>query len=193
MRDLFLAFVFVFIAAASAVGQTTLHYREGQRVSPEEVLSILSNSDGSALRTRSIRLLPDAGQSDNVAAANTPVTEAGAAEPAPSMLSLPVQFEFDSATILPSAREQLDALAEGIRMLPAGRSVIIEGHTDAVGGEAYNQQLSQRRAASVRAYLIDNCGIEARRLHDAGFGKRRPIAGTDPFAPENRRVQFRGA
>jgi outer membrane protein OmpA-like peptidoglycan-associated protein len=188
MRDLFIAFVLVFIAAASAVGQTTLHYREGQRVSPEEVLSILSNTDGSAVRTRSIRLLPDAGNPDAAPIAATPTTE-----PVPGALSLPVQFEFDSATILPGAREQLEALAEGIRMLPAGRSVIIEGHTDAVGGDAYNQQLSQRRAASVRAYLIEACGIEARRLRDAGFGKRRPIAGTDPFAPENRRVQFRGA
>lgn len=188
MRDLFIAVVLVFIAAASAAAQTTLHYREGQRVSPEDVLSILSNADGSAARTRSIRLLPDADQPASAQVPSTPATT-----PAPSALSLPVQFEFDSATILPGAREQLDALAEGIRMLPAGRSVIIEGHTDAVGSDAYNQQLSQRRAASVKAYLIEACGIEARRLRDAGFGKRRPIAGTDPFAPENRRVQFRGA
>ena len=188
MRDLFIAFVLVFIAAATAAAQTTLHYREGQRVSPQEVLSILSNADGSATRTRSIRLLPDA---DGAAAAQP--APATATEPVPSALSLPVQFEFDSAAILPSAREQLDALAEGIRMLPEGRSVIIEGHTDAIGSDAYNQQLSQRRAASVKAYLIEACGIAASRLRETGFGKRRPIAGTDPFAPENRRVQFRGA
>ena len=188
MRDLFLAFVFVFIAAASAVGQTTLHYREGQRVSPEEVLSILSNSDGSALRTRSIRLLPDAGQSDDVAAANTPVTEAGAAEPAPSMLSLPVQFEFDSATILPSAREQLDALAEGIRMLPAGRSVIIEGHTDGVGSDQYNLDLSRKRAEAVVRYLTEARGVALERLSARGKGKRELANRADFVAAENRRV-----
>lgn len=106
MRDLFIAFVLVFIAAGSAVGQTTLHYR-GQRVSPEEVVSILSNTDGSALRTRSVRLLPGLLLSGAASVAGSPTSE-----PVPSALSLPVQFEFDSATILPGAREQLEALAE---------------------------------------------------------------------------------
>lgn len=162
--------------AASA--QVTLHYREGQRIDPAEVQRILDRD--AAPRTRSIRLLADAG-------------EAAAASPArPGGLSLPVQFEFDSATILPAAQEQLDALAEGIKRLPASRTVTIEGHTDASGSDEYNQQLSRRRAAAVKRYLVETHGIESRRLHDVGRGERQPIEGSHPNAAENRRVEFRG-
>lgn len=187
MRDLLLACLLVFIAAASATAQTTLHYREGQRVDPDEVQRILQNGDAGAPRTRSIRLLPDApGTTEAITAAPGPA-------PTPSALSLPVQFEFDSATLQPAAREQLDALAAGIKRLPAGRRVVVEGHTDAVGSDDYNRALSLRRAAAVKQYLVQEHGIEARRLQEAGAGKRRPIEGSDPYAGENRRVEFRGA
>lgn len=161
------------LVSLGAAAQTTLHFREGQRVDPQEVREILEQGGGT---TRSIRVLGDE----------------PAAQPAPAALSLPVQFEFDSATILPSARGQLDALAEGIRLLPPGRRVVIEGHTDATGSDDYNQSLSQRRALAVKQYLVQTHGIEARRLQEVGVGKRRPIDGADPFAAENRRVQFRG-
>jgi outer membrane protein OmpA-like peptidoglycan-associated protein len=103
-----------------------------------------------------------------------------------------VQFEFDSADILPAARDQLEALAAGIRRLPQDRSVVIEGHTDAVGSADYNLHLSRRRAAAVKAYLVESCGIEALRLRTVGFGEVRPIEGSDPMGPRNRRVEFRG-
>lgn len=184
MRDLLIACVLVVVFAATAVAQTTLHYREGQRVQPEEVQRILQNADGSATRTRSIRLLPDT--------PGGPETSTTVVEKVPSALSLPVQFEFDSSSILPAAREQLDALAEGIKLLPPGQRVVIEGHTDATGTDDYNQSLSLRRAAAVKAYLVQTHGIAAQRLRDIGLGKRKPIGGSDPFAGENRRVEFRG-
>jgi OmpA-OmpF porin, OOP family len=117
-----------------------------------------------------------------------------AAEPAPSpkALALPVQFSFDSAEILPSARAQLDALAEGVRMLPKDRLVAIEGHTDALGGEDYNARLSMRRAQSVKRYLVAQHGIEPSRLRAIGMGEYETLPGRAPLAPENRRVQFRG-
>jgi outer membrane protein OmpA-like peptidoglycan-associated protein len=171
------------LCSAAAMAQTTLHYREGQRIDPQDVQRILSN-DAPRATTRSIRLLGD--ESVGPAAAT-----AADALPA-SALSLPVQFEFDSVVILPEARDQLDALAEGIKLLPAERRVVIEGHTDASGSDAYNHQLSLRRAAAVKHYLTHRHGIDPRRLRDTGLGKRQPIAGLDPFAPEHRRVQFRG-
>lgn len=169
------------LLSLGAGAQTTLHFHEGQRVEPLEVKQILDNVDGTEIRTRSIRML-----ADPAAAAASP--GAGA-----SALSLPVKFEFDSATIVPAAREQLDALADGIKLLPPQRTVLIEGHTDARGPDDYNQQLSQRRAAAVKNYLVQAHGIDPRRLRDAGLGKRQPITGSDPNAAENRRVQFRGA
>ena len=169
------------LICAGAAGQTTLHYREGQRVEPSQVQQILQQGDASAARTRSIRVLGESAAVSAPAEANSP-----------SALSLPVQFEFDSATIQASARDQLDALAAGIKLLPADRLVVIEGHTDATGADDYNQQLSRRRAAAVKLYLAQTHGIALRRLRDVGFGKEQPIAGTDPYAPENRRVEFRG-
>ncbi|NRF67175.1 OmpA family protein [Aquincola sp. S2] len=176
-------------AAMGASAQTTLHFREGQRVDPQQVREILSTDASKRGRTRSIRLL-DAAAGDAPPVAGPADYEASAA-PA-SALSLPVQFEFDSTAILPEARGQLDALAEGIKLLPPGRRVVIEGHTDASGSDDYNQQLSRRRAAAVKQYLVQRHGIDAQRMREVGLGERQPIEGADPFAPDNRRVQFRG-
>ena len=107
-------------------------------------------------------------------------------------VALPVQFEFDSAEILPQARAQLDAVAQGIKMLPEAHRVWIEGHTDARGGDEYNLQLSRKRAEAVKQYLVSAHGLTAQRLYTVGFGEGRPLNG-DATASENRRVQFRGA
>jgi len=170
------------LVAVGASAQTTLYYREGQRVEPQDVKRILDNvAPAGATRSRSIRVL-----GDSAAAPQAAETVA------PGALSLPVQFDFDSASISSSAREQLDALAEGIKLLSPERKVIIEGHTDARGPDDYNQALSLRRAAVVRQYLVQTHGIAAERLHDTGYGKRQPAVADDPFAAANRRVQFRG-
>jgi outer membrane protein OmpA-like peptidoglycan-associated protein len=103
-----------------------------------------------------------------------------------------VQFAFDSAEIAPAAKGQLDAIAAGIRMLPTTQKVVIEGHTDALGTEHYNEGLSQRRAQSVRQYLVAVHGIDAARLQAVGLGESAPLPGRSPNAAENRRVQFHG-
>lgn len=169
------------LAAASllsfgAAAQQAVHYREGQRVDPQDVARILNRA--TPIKTRSIKLLDGDAAPQSVA---------------PAAVSLPVRFGFDSAEIDSSARPQLDALAEGIKLLPPGTAVVVEGHTDAVGSEEYNQRLSQRRAHAVKEYLVSKHGIDARRLLDTGIGKQQPIDGLSPQAPENRRVQFHGA
>ena len=198
------------IAAAAAIlmapqarAEKVVVYREGQLVEPQDVADVLG-------KTRSIRLLDDAAapaQSTPVEAVSVEKTSASASAPgrasAPSArakptteaaaLSLPVRFAFDSAEILPAARTQLDALAQGIKMLAPDRIVTVEGHTDATGGEDYNLALSRARAQSVRDYLVQHHGIDAARLKTVGYGKGRPIEGSDPHAALNRRVQFRGS
>ena len=69
---------------------------------------------------------------------------------------------------------------------------MIEGHTDARGSAFYNEVLSSRRAAAVKIYLVETHGIDPQRLKAVGYGKQQPIAGSDPNAGQNRRVQFRG-
>ena len=74
----------------------------------------------------------------------------------------------------------------------ADLKVSIEGHTDNVGEEAANQDLSKRRAASVKAYLMEKYSIEESRLQSQGFGETKPVASND--TPEgrqnNRRVEL---
>ena len=181
-----------------------------------------ASDDPHAIRTRSIRLFDDpaapplAAKTRPAARAETAPsrTEVGKATPAEpevhaaaagditrtdakraggtSVLSLPVQFAFDSAEILPSARAQLDALAAGVQMLPETTRVVIEGHTDAAGSDTYNEQLSLRRAQAVKRYLVAAHGIDASRLRAMGLGEYAPLVGMAATAPENRRVQFRG-
>ena len=167
-------------ATATASAQEVRQYRQGDAVDPREVAAILGQTPGAApaIKMRSIRLLGDA-------------SPAAAAAPA-AALSLPVQFAFDSADILPAARKQLDALAEGIRLLPDAKAVVIEGHTDAVGSPQYNEHLSVRRANAVKRYLVAEHRLEAGRLRAVGKGELEPQAGHDSRSAENRRVQFRG-
>jgi outer membrane protein OmpA-like peptidoglycan-associated protein len=165
-------------------------FRGTDKVDPQEVARILG-----PVKMRTLRLLDDssAGSTAATSATTAAVAAVAAVEASqPSALSLPVPFAFDSADILPSARSQLDAIAAGIRMLPATQRVVIEGHTDAVGTELYNESLSQRRAQSVRRYLVTMHGIDSTRLEAVGFGESSPLPGRAPTAGENRRVQFRG-
>ncbi|MDR9440061.1 MAG: OmpA family protein [Halomonas sp.] len=101
-----------------------------------------------------------------------------------------VNFEFDSATLTMSAEQILTGVAQKLRSNPNVR-VRIEGHTDAVGSEAYNQDLSQARADSVADYLIRQ-GVDAERMRTVGYGESQPVASNDTDAgrAENRRVEL---
>jgi outer membrane protein OmpA-like peptidoglycan-associated protein len=114
------------------------------------------------------------------------------AEPASDAIGLPVEFAFNSSEIAPAYKAQLDAVAEGIKMTN-GVSVVVEGHTDAHGPEAYNANLSLLRAKAVKEYLVNRHGISVSQLVVKGYGEQAPIEASDPFAPANRRVQFRAA
>ena len=101
-----------------------------------------------------------------------------------------VYFDFDSAELTARARAELTALGQA---LASGAlrpySYLIAGHTDAVGDPNYNQRLSERRAASVRNFLITNFAIHPSRLIAVGFGEERLKDPTNPRAGINRRVE----
>jgi OOP family OmpA-OmpF porin len=114
-------------------------------------------------------------------------------EPAPmaeKIVLRGVNFDFDKSNIRPDAAVILD---EAVRILGTGSgpAVSIEGHTDWIGTDAYNQGLSERRANSVMNYLVDH-GVEASRLSTAGYGESRPIASnqTREGRALNRRVEL---
>ncbi len=101
-----------------------------------------------------------------------------------------VNFGFDSSDLTSSAKANLDKLAEVLKNNP-DTNINIYGHTDSKGTEAYNQSLSERRAASVRSYLISK-GVASSRMITMGVGESEPIAtnDTDAGRAENRRVEF---
>ncbi len=168
-------------AGTAAFAEDIRLYRSDEAVDPSDVAAVLG---GAPIKYRGVRLL-----GDSVAAA---AAGGAVASASPKALALPVRFSFDSADILPAARAQLDALAEGVRRLPKDRMVAIEGHTDARGDDDYNARLSMRRAQSVKRYLVAQHGIEPSRLRAIGMGEYETLPGMPAVAPENRRVQFRG-
>ena len=99
-----------------------------------------------------------------------------------------VSFITDSAELTGESRETLDRTAASLRAWPEVR-VEVGGHTDSVADDAYNMELSQRRAESVRSFLI-HAGISARRLEARGYGETRPITSNETEAgrARNRRV-----
>jgi outer membrane protein OmpA-like peptidoglycan-associated protein len=101
-----------------------------------------------------------------------------------------VLFDTGSATLKTGAREKL-AKISGILLAHPGLALQIEGHTDSVGSDEFNQQLSERRADSVRDFLAEQ-GVPASSINARGFGKTQPVASND--TPEgrqrNRRVEL---
>lgn len=101
-----------------------------------------------------------------------------------------VQFEFNSAKLTADAERRLDNVVNALQGSPE-LEVRIEGHTDNIGSDSYNQDLSQQRADSVKRYLVDH-GIEPERLTTRGFGESEPVATNDTEAgrAQNRRVEL---
>jgi outer membrane protein OmpA-like peptidoglycan-associated protein len=101
-----------------------------------------------------------------------------------------VLFDFNKATLRPGAREKLAKVA-GIILAHPGLRMEAEGHADAVGTEDYNQRLSEQRARSVSAFLVEE-GIRPESITAMGFGESRPVAtnGTAEGRQQNRRVEL---
>lgn len=101
-----------------------------------------------------------------------------------------INFDFNSDVIRPESKPTLDKVI-AILKEKSDWKFSVEGHTDNIGGTAFNQTLSEKRAASVVKYLTD-AGINASRLNAKGFGLSKPIAGNDSEAgrSQNRRVEL---
>ena len=99
-------------------------------------------------------------------------------------------FETAKSTLLPKSFPKLNDVVIILKD-NASFKLQIDGHTDFVGNDAYNQTLSEQRAASVRAYLISK-GIDENRISSAGYGESRPVADNNTAAgkAKNRRVEM---
>jgi outer membrane protein OmpA-like peptidoglycan-associated protein len=109
-----------------------------------------------------------------------------------SSIALKVTFASNSAQLTPEAIRVLDNLGRALHSHEfAACCFQIEGHTDRIGGDAYNLQLSQRRAQTVAAYLIEHYSLKERAIA-VGYGRQQPIAdnATAEGRQKNRRVQI---
>jgi outer membrane protein OmpA-like peptidoglycan-associated protein len=107
------------------------------------------------------------------------------------VVDLDINFDYNSAALTPKVEPQLNNLAKALTSAElAGSVVMIGGHTDAKGSDPFNQRLSERRAETVKRFLMENYHIPAANLVCAGYGKQGMKNPADPLAAENRRVQI---
>ena len=113
-------------------------------------------------------------------------------EQAPEVVrvELDVKFDFDKAVVKEESYGDIKNLAEFMNQYPQ-TSTTVEGHTDSVGSDAYNQGLSQRRANAVREVLVNQYGVDGSRVNAVGHGESQPVAdnATDSGRAINRRVE----
>jgi outer membrane protein OmpA-like peptidoglycan-associated protein len=115
--------------------------------------------------------------------------------PAPSnteaALSMEIIFGYNSAELTATAKEQLKPVGEA---LASGKlsnlSFIVEGHTDGVGGQAYNKTLSEERAASVKDFLVTTFNLQSASIQIVGKGKSDLLDPNNPSSEVNRRVRI---
>ena len=119
------------------------------------------------------------------------VTVSGGDETAPS-IALKVNFEFDSERLNNESMLTLDVLGRALSSDRLnGQAIEIVGHTDARGTAAYNNALSQRRAAAVVSYIVGKFAVNGLLISSKGMGERQLLDGDNPEAALNRRVEIR--
>jgi outer membrane protein OmpA-like peptidoglycan-associated protein len=105
-------------------------------------------------------------------------------------IDLEITFDYNSADISAKSLPSVQALGRALTNPDLkGSTFVVAGHTDAAGGEAYNQDLSERRADSIKRYLMDNYHIASPDLVTVGYGKSKLKDPSQPMAEVNRRVQ----
>ena len=105
-------------------------------------------------------------------------------------IDLEIKFDYNSANIAKTALADMDNLGKALTDSSLkGSTFVLAGHTDAVGSEEYNLDLSSRRADSVKRYLMEKYSLAPDHLVTAGYGKTRLKNKDNPKAAENRRVE----
>jgi outer membrane protein OmpA-like peptidoglycan-associated protein len=105
-------------------------------------------------------------------------------------IDLEINFDYNSADISAKSLPAVQALGRALTNPDLkGSTFVVAGHTDAAGAENYNQELSERRADSIKRYLVDKYGITGSDLVTVGYGKSKLKDAANPMAEVNRRVQ----
>jgi outer membrane protein OmpA-like peptidoglycan-associated protein len=177
---------------AGAQGESgVVHDLTAAEVTEQQLVEILTPKDGAPepLRTRGLGVVTR----PSCTSQRRDMTRGIAPKPVADVAAIRIHFAFDSAELLPEARRELGVLARALGSPQLSSFCFrIEGHADSVGSEAYNDHLSQARAAAVVRHLVDSYEVDPERLLAVGYGERDPIAdnATDAGRARNRRVQI---
>ena len=105
-------------------------------------------------------------------------------------IDLDIQFDYNSAEISKTSMSAVQELGKALSNASLrGSTFVVAGHTDAIGSDGYNQDLSERRADTIKRYLTEKYGINGTNLITVGYGKSKPKDPNAPMDPINRRVQ----
>jgi outer membrane protein OmpA-like peptidoglycan-associated protein len=105
-------------------------------------------------------------------------------------IDLEITFDYNSAEISTTSLASVQALGKALSNPNLkGSTFLVAGHTDSLGGESYNQDLSERRADTIKRYLVERFGIASADLVTVGYGKSKPKDPNASLDPANRRVQ----
>jgi outer membrane protein OmpA-like peptidoglycan-associated protein len=209
-RLVFCAVLAFHLLSSNVMAEPTVRYLKEEDITKDNLIQILSGqSTGGEIKTRGIRPTDSGGPQATIAGSQPSIGSAqpGAAQCAAQQrrtrgiqavstsdsAAMGVQFAFNSANLSPQAEKTLNVLADALNSNQLKSSSFeIEGHTDSIGSEKYNQQLSDARAKSVVVYLVRRQGIEAARLTPIGCGQQYPIENnsTESGRQMNRRVQI---
>jgi outer membrane protein OmpA-like peptidoglycan-associated protein len=180
---------------ASAEEATTVTAEEATTVANEGTTTVATESTTQTDSTTTNTTTAETSPSTD----DTVVTTAAVSDPNKPLVfgqldpelqvNLRIKFGFDSAAL---SAEETPKLAKMCTVLKESdlNLIRIVGHTDTSGSDAYNERLSILRAKEVARHLIENCGIDPKRLETVGLGERFPFNAADPKAEENRRVEF---
>lgn len=175
---------------ALVMGLSTAHADEenfGKATPSKEKLIELFKSGGegekSGVRTRGLNII-DTGKEKPKHKPVTPVMKEMA-------VSMEILFDYDSDTLTAEAKQQLGPVGMALASDDLkGMNFKIEGHTDAIGGDQYNLDLSRRRAEAVRAYLTEQYGLAGVSIEVVGKGKSNLADQANPTSEANRRVRI---
>ncbi|MBR1248016.1 OmpA family protein [Bradyrhizobium sp. AUGA SZCCT0169] len=105
-------------------------------------------------------------------------------------IDLEIRFDYNSADISKSSMSAVQELGKALSDASLkGSTFVVAGHTDAVGSDGYNQDLSERRADTIKKFLTEQYGLNASDLVTVGYGETKPKDPNAPMDPVNRRVQ----
>ncbi|MBR1280940.1 OmpA family protein [Bradyrhizobium sp. AUGA SZCCT0177] len=192
---------FSILTIGAALSMTAGVAFAGETVSADKILNALKPTSA----TRSLSMGPQANTAAQAKEANfvdtlrnrktrslsigerQEIAELAATKP---KIDLEIRFDYNSADISKSSMSAVQELGKALSDASLkGSTFVVAGHTDAVGSDGYNQDLSERRADTIKKFLTEQYGLNASDLVTVGYGETRPKDPNAPMDPVNRRVQ----